>query len=257
MTISRRQFLRMSGFTLGGLVVYSSLPLALWLRNAAATTIEKAPASGYQAEDYQWAMVIDIAKCIGCRRCLAACKQENHVPLDLELNRTWLERYEITEDGSLPVEFISRTGLKPEPGEDTILKGFFVAKLCNQCANPPCVSVCPVNATFRTPDGVILVDKERCIGCKYCVVACPYGARYLHPESKVVDKCTFCYHRVTRGLPPACIQACPTGARAFGNLKNPDDPVRQRLLEEAFQVIKPSLGTKPRVYYKGLRDGVR
>jgi Fe-S-cluster-containing dehydrogenase component len=88
-------------------------------------------------------------------------------------------------------------------------------------------------------------------------VACPYGARYLHPETKVVDKCNFCYHRITRGLLPACVQACPTGARIFGNLENPDDPVRQRLVEEALQVLKPSLGTKPRVYYKGLRDGVR
>lgn len=256
MTVSRRQFLKMSGFTLGGLVVYSSLPVALWLRNTAAAGNDEPIPSGYQPELHLWAMVIDIVKCIGCRRCLNACKQENHVPSNLELNRTWLERYEITEDGSLRVEFISRMELQPEPGEDAILKGFFVAKLCNQCANPPCVSVCPVNATFRTPDGVILVDKGRCIGCKYCVVACPYGARYLHPETKVVDKCTFCYHRITQGMPPACVQTCPTNARTFGNLKNPDDPVRQRLIEEALQVIKPSLGTKPRVYYKGLRDGV-
>ncbi len=257
MTISRRQFLKMSGVTLGGLVVYSSLPVALWLRNASAATNKQAISSEYQPEAHQWAMVIDIAKCIGCRRCLDACQRENQVPPDLELNRTWLERYEITGDGGLQVEFISRTDLNPESGEDTALKGFFVPKLCNQCANPPCVSVCPVNATFRTLDGVILVDKDRCIGCKYCIVACPYGARYLHPETKVVDKCTFCYHRITQGLPPACVQACPTKARTSGNLKNPDDPVRQRLLEEALQVLKPSLGTKPRVYYQGLREGVR
>ena len=79
----------------------------------------------------------------------------------------------------------------------------------------------------------------------------------LHPETKVVDKCTFCYHRITPGMAPACVEACPTRARSFGDLKNPDDPVRQRLLDEALQVIKPSLGTRPRVFYKGLREGVR
>lgn len=257
MTVSRRQFLKVSGATLGGLVIYSSLPVALWLRGTPAAANAETSPSGYQPEAYQWAMVIDIAKCIGCRRCLNACKQENHVPSDLELNRTWLERYEITGNGELQVEFISRTELNSLPDEATALKGFYVAKLCNQCANPPCVSVCPVNATFKTADGVILVDRERCIGCKYCIVACPYGARYLHPETKVVDKCTFCYHRITQGLLPACVQACPTGARAFGNLEDPDDPVRQRLLDEALQVLKPSLGTRPRVYYKGLRDGVK
>lgn len=257
MTVPRRQFLKISGFALGGLVVYSTLPVALWLRSTAAAGNDEIVPAGYQPELHLWAMVVDIAKCIGCRRCLKACKEENHVPPALELNRTWLERYHITGDGSLEVEFINRTDLNSESGEETALKGFFVAKLCNQCSNPPCVSVCPVNATFRTADGVVLVDKDRCIGCKYCVVACPYGARYLHPETKVVDKCTFCYHRITQGMPPACVQACPTGARTFGNLKNPDDPVRQRLIEEALQVIKPSLGTKPRVYYRGLRDGVR
>ncbi len=202
-------------------------------------------------------MAIQIDKCIGCRRCLNACKQENGVPEDPELYRTWLEKYERVGTDKLNVEFISRTDLYSEPDEETAHKGFFVPKLCNQCANPPCVSICPVNATFKTPDGVILVDKDRCIGCKYCVVACPYGARYLHPETLVVDKCNFCYHRITQGMLPACVQACPTGARAFGDLKNPDDPVTQQVRYEAFQVIKPNLGTRPMVYYKGLRDGVR
>jgi len=202
-------------------------------------------------------MAIEIEKCIGCRRCLAACKTENNVPEDEGLNRTWLERYEVGGNGKLNVEFISNTELYEGEAFQNGEKGFFVPKLCNQCANPPCVSICPVNATFKTADGVILVDKDRCIGCKYCVVACPYGARYLHPEKLVVDKCTFCYHRITKGLKPACVQACPTGARMFGDLKNPDDPVGQRVLYEAYQVIKPTLGTSPMVYYKGLRDGVK
>ncbi len=254
---SRRQFIKISGFALGGLVVYSSLPAVLWLRNRTDTGNVNAATNGYEPETHQWAMIVEIEKCIGCRRCLNACKTENRVPEDPGLNRTWLERYERLEDGNLSVEFISETDLYSGSGDEHDHKGFFVPKLCNQCSNPPCVSICPVNATFKTSDGVILVDKDRCIGCKYCVVACPYGARYLHPETKVVDKCTFCYHRITQEMPPACVQACPTGARTFGDLRNPNDPVSQRVLNEAFQIIKPALGTGPMVYYKGLRDGVR
>ena len=257
MNVSRRQFLKISGATLGGLVIYGSLPTVLWLREGTAITGEPAVPTGYLPEMHMWAMVVDIEKCIGCRRCLNACKQENHVPSDPDLNRTWLERYDVDSDGSLRIEFVSRTDLGSEPAHGSPPKVFFVPKLCNQCANPPCVSVCPLSATFQTPDGVILVDKERCIGCKYCVVACPYGGRFLNPETKLVDKCTFCYHRITEGLLPACVQACPTGSRSFGNLKDVEDPVRQRLVEENLQVIKPSLGTKPRVHYRGLREGVR
>jgi Fe-S-cluster-containing dehydrogenase component len=256
-SVSRRRFLRMSALAVGGTAIYAALPTALWLRRDAHAADESAVPGGYQPEMHQWAMAIDIEKCIGCRRCLRACKEENHVPEDEGLNRTWLERYEMGPDGSLEAELITRTDLADDVGVGDGDRGFFVPKLCNQCSNPPCVSVCPVNATFTTPDGVILLDRDRCIGCKYCVVACPYGARFLHPETLVVDKCTFCYHRITRGLKTACVQACPTGARILGDLKDPEDPVRQRLLDEALQVVKPSLGTKPRVYYKGLREGVR
>ncbi len=256
MTVTRRRFLQVSGVTVGGLIVYGSLPAALWLRGDAQAGDDAVVPVGYRPEMHQWAMVIDIEKCIGCRRCLNACKRENDVPEDEGLNRTWLERYQLAADGSLEVTFISQTNLAATVVEGESDRGFFVPKLCNQCANPPCVSVCPVNATFAASDGVILMDNQRCIGCKYCAVACPYGARFLHPETEVVDKCTFCYHRITQGLPPACVGACPTRARSFGDLKDVDDPVRQRLVEEALQVIKPSLGTRPRVFYKGLREGV-
>jgi len=257
MSVTRRRFLQVSGATVGGLIVYGSLPATLWLRGDAQAADGPLVPTGYQPEMHQWAMIVDIEKCIGCRRCLNACKQENHVPEDEGMNRTWLERYQLAEDGSLKATFISHTGLAGDVGDNGSEHGFFVPKLCNQCANPPCVSVCPVNATFTAADGVILVDKDRCIGCKYCVVACPYGARFLHPETKVVDKCTFCYHRITQGMSPACVEACPTQARSFGDLKNPDDPVRRRLLDEALQVSRPSLGTRPRVFYKGLREGVK
>lgn len=257
MTVSRRRFLQLSGATVGGLLVYGSLPTALWLRGDVQAGNDQIVPVGYRPEMHQWVMVIDIEKCIGCRRCLNACKRENHVPEDEAMNRTWLEQYQIADDGSLKASMITKTSLVTTEDDIDADRGFFVPKLCNQCANPPCVSVCPVNATFMGDDGVILVDKTRCIGCKYCIVACPYSARFLHPETRVVDKCTFCYHRITRGMAPACVESCPTGARSFGDLKREDDPVRERLLAEALQVIKPSLGTRPRVFYKGLREGVR
>ena len=108
-----------------------------------------------------------------------------------------------------------------------MLRSFFVPKLCNQCDNPPCVQVCPVGATFKTEDGVVLVDEDYCIGCRYCIQACPYGARYLDPHTKTADKCTFCYHRITKGLLPACVEVCPTQARVFGELGPRSSPLHR------------------------------
>ena len=124
--------------------------------------------------------------------------------------------------------------------------------MCNHCQQPSCVQVCPVGATFRTPDGVVLVDKEYCIGCRYCVQACPYGARYLNPETRTADKCTWCYHRITKGLKPACVEACPVGARVFGDLNDPKSDINEFLAENRVQVLKPWTGNKPNCYYVGI-----
>ena len=131
-----------------------------------------------------------------------------------------------------------------------------------QCELSPCTTVCPVGATYRTADGVILVDETRCIGCGYCVVSCPYGARYIVPAGErtptgvagVADKCTFCYHRITRGQKPACVDVCPVGARKFGDLNDPNSDVNVALRQESSRVLRPQLGTKPRVFYLGLED---
>ncbi len=201
--------------------------------------------------------------CIGCGRCVVACKQENNVPWEPEYNRTWVERYIITEDEEIFVD-------SPNSGMDgftdehldvkyqdlNIRKSFFVPKLCNQCDNPPCVTVCPVGATYMTEDGVILVDQEHCIGCGYCIQSCPYGARFFLPDKRVVDKCTWCYHRIAQGLVPACVAACPRGARVFGDLEDPESPVRKILAEKRVDVLKPELGTEPKVYYIGFEKGV-
>jgi Fe-S-cluster-containing dehydrogenase component len=119
------------------------------------------------------------------------------------------------------------------------------------------VQVCPVGATFKSPDGVVLVDPDYCIGCRYCIQACPYGARFLHPVSRTAEKCTFCYHRITRGLSPACVEVCPTQARVFGEVKALASPLRRLMRMSHLQVLKPYLNTEPKVFYSELDQEVR
>jgi Fe-S-cluster-containing dehydrogenase component len=140
---------------------------------------------------------------------------------------------------------------------DDIAKAFFVPKLCNQCEKPPCVQVCPVGATYQRADGVVLVDRSWCIGCGYCIMACPYGVRFFHPVYRTAEKCTFCIHRLVKGMKTACVQACPFGARQVGNLKDPNDPVTKTVLTQRVAVLKDEYGTQPQVYYLGLDEHVR
>lgn len=209
--------------------------------------------NSYKPEDHDYAMAIDIDKCIGCGRCVDACKKENNVPQDAMHFRTWVERYVIPSEGETLVDS-PNGGMDgfPEIDEDIdILRTFFVPKLCNHCANPPCVQVCPVGATFVSPDGVVLVDEDYCVGCRYCIQACPYGARYLHPEKHVAEKCTLCYHRITKGLVPACVEVCPTKARIFGEVGKKASPLRRFLRFKDISVLKPWLNTEPKVFYGG------
>ena len=148
-------------------------------------------------------------------------------------------------------------GRHVEVKEEDISKAFFVPKLCNQCDNPPCVQVCPVGATYKTADGVVLVDRSWCIGCGYCIMGCPYGVRFFHPLLKVAEKCNFCYHRITKGMKTACVQSCPFGARQIGNLKDPNDPVTRTIMYGRVGVLKSEYGTKPQVYYLALDREVR
>ena len=213
----------------------------------------------------RWVFLVDIQKCVGCGFCVKACKIENEVPYDVGVTRTWVERYVVTKDGKTNIDtpMGGRDGYTTaeihgeEIDPETITKAFFVPKLCNQCKKPACVQVCPVGATYQTRDGVVLVDREWCIGCGYCIMACPFGVRFFHPIYKVAEKCTFCYHRITKGMKTACVQACPFGARQLGNLKDENDPVGKTIMTKRVGILKDEYGTKPQVYYIGLDERVR
>ena len=213
----------------------------------------------YNPDEHDYAMGVDIHKCIGCGLCAAACKNENKVPPEPEFFRTWVERYVINHEGEATVDS-PNGGIDgfPELKENgDVLRSFFVPKLCNHCENPPCVQVCPVGATFTSRDGVILVDESYCVGCRYCIQACPYGARYLHPTKHVADKCTFCYHRITKGMLPACVEVCPTQSRVFGEVGHRSSPLMRFLRFKDVNVLKAGLNTKPKVYYAGANGEVR
>lgn len=215
---------------------------------------------GYEPEEHYYGMGIDVSKCIGCGRCVEACKSENDVPRAPFFFRTWVERYVVRDDGEAVVDSPNGgiDGFPPvwgdSPRDATLLRTFFVPKLCNHCDNAPCVQVCPVGATFTTRDGVVLVDTDYCIGCRYCIQACPYGARFLHPETRTAEKCTFCYHRVVKGLLPACVEVCPTSARIFGEVRRRSTPLARFVRFSEVQTLKPHLNTEPKVYYANL-DG--
>ncbi|MBI2840999.1 MAG: 4Fe-4S dicluster domain-containing protein [Acidobacteria bacterium] len=254
MTIDRREFLLQTGKLL---ILTSSAAAAL--EYVLAGTPEEAP--GYTVADHYWAMMIDIEKCIGCGNCARACKEENGVSRQPYYFRTWVERYHVRpEEPELPDVDSPNGGIDGFPEKyrgDDGSKSFFVPKLCNHCAHSPCTQVCPVGATFESPDGVVLVDKKYCLGCRYCVQACPYGCRYIDPDKKVADKCTLCYHRIRKGLTTACCEVCPTGARQIGDLKDPNDPVHEFLRTHKTQVLKPHMATGSKLYYNGLDGSVR
>jgi len=216
--LSRRDMLTLGVITLGSLSFAQFLPTALESKEA------------QKNKKIRYGMVIDLKKCIGCNACVIACKQENNNPIGYY--RTWVKD---VERGSYPQ-----------------VKRGFIPLLCNHCESPICNRNCPVKATYQRPDGLVLIDYDRCIGCKYCMVSCPYNMRFPHPYRRTADKCTFCVHRVDRGLKPACVDACIGKARIFGNLLDPTSEASQLIARQPVHVLKPEQNTKPRVFFLNL-----
>ncbi|NQV23945.1 MAG: 4Fe-4S dicluster domain-containing protein [Rhodopirellula sp.] len=212
--------------------------------DASSTTLDSQPLFGF---------LVDTSRCIGSGKCLTACRTENDVPEGY--SRTWVERFIHFKDGTVQVDRVPETGYVASDqaaiDEDNIERAYFVPKLCNHCVDAPCNQVCPVHAAFKSPEGVELVDADRCIGCAYCVQACPYGARFINPDTGVADKCTWCYHRIMHEELPACVEACPVNARIFGRLDDPDSEISKRIASIPTSVLKPHLGTHPTLRYIG------
>jgi tetrathionate reductase subunit B len=225
---TRRGFLtRLATVSLGSAAVVPQI--------AQASLNEQPPRQGGDASK-RWAMVIDMTKCIGCQSCTISCTIENQSPVGQF--RTVVNQYEVKTDTNEGVAQM------------------MMPRLCNHCDEPPCVPVCPVQATYQHKDGIVVVDSDRCVGCGYCVQACPYDARFINEETNTADKCTFCTHRLDAGLLPACVESCVGGARMIGDIKDDKSLVSQLLAanKEDIKVIKPEMNTKPHVFYIGLDE---
>lgn len=249
---SRRRFLKTAASAFAGAVLVVMIP-----KRAGAIRFRIREKTVPDWMERYYAYVIDINKCIGCGNCVRACKRENGVLKPFF--RTWVERYRVTDTAHVHADSPNggHDGFPDDKVDGTVTKGFYVPKICNHCRNTPCTQVCPVNASYMSPEGVILIDKQQCIGCGYCVQACPYGSRYIDPRTHTADKCTWCYHRITKGLPPACVAVCPTEARKFGDLKEKDSEVKKLIDVERVEVLRPELNTVPFCFYIGLDRSVR
>lgn len=268
--LTRRDFLTLGATAVGSVLaaqVFTTGPLSPF-SVLKQQQIEGAsePSGGHGAAGKNhWGMVINLDKCIGCQYCLRACSATNDVREGMAWNIVTQEK--------------NSTG-----------RTFFFSRPCLHCQVAPCVEVCPVRATYIREDGLVVMDYERCIGCRYCEVACPYDARRFNWEARpneenpyvptwgipevdrrprgVVEKCTFCIQRIDRGLEkglvpgedmeatPACVNICPVGARVFGDLKNPESQISHVLEENSTIRLREELGTEPSVYYIPPKEGL-
>jgi tetrathionate reductase subunit B len=241
---SRREFFKIGAIAAGAVVVATEAPLAV------GETKSKRP---------RWGLLIDLDRCIGCKACAVACKTEDEVPLG-----------------------VFRASVKElDEGTYPNVKRSFVPWLCNHCNKPACLENCPVDeveaefvwpdgtvekymkrATYKRPDGVVLIDQDRCVGCGSCVEDCPYGVRFLNPAKKTVsadavddhpaEKCDLCVHRFDDGLVPACVNTCQAGARVIGDLNDPNSEISKIIKSKPVEVLLPEAGTDPQCFYVSL-----
>jgi len=181
-----------------------------------------------------YGFVIDLKKCIGCHACTIACKAEHDIPVGA--NRCWVKT---VEKGRFPDA-----------------QRLFLPVLCNQCADAPCMNICPTSALFRRHDGIVDLNGAACIGCKACMAACPYDQLFIDENTKTAEKCNFCANRIENKLEPACVSVCPTECRIFGDLDDPSTKVAQIVQREAFTVRKPEKGTGPKIFYLQADDSI-
>jgi dimethyl sulfoxide reductase iron-sulfur subunit len=249
---SRRDFVKVAGALAGAAMLTQFISIKTLASSVSSSSEES-------TEGHQWGMLIDLNLCIGCKYCTYACQAINNLGDDMLYN---VVTTETLQNG----------------------KEYFLSRPCMHCVEAPCVHVCPVKATYHRPDGIVIMDYDRCIGCRYCQVACPYDARVFNwhepiktsPKSPnfgmqevpnrprgVVEKCTFCAHRIDSGMKrglvpgvdnlatPACVVLCPTGARVFGDLADPESPISKALdqAKVAIRLREEELSTEPRVFY--------
>ena len=257
MKTSRRKFLTIAGLAITGLGAKQGLGLLIGEEPAAA-------APSLVAAPKRYAMIVDPAKCQkgnGCTDCIAACTKVHNIPdfgndTQHAIKWLWKDTYAGAFDDEAETNF-NTAGIVEDP----------ILVMCNHCDNPPCVRVCPTQATWkRADDGIVTWDMHRCIGCRFCIAACPYGSRSfnwtdprpyiteINPDfptrtKGVVEKCNFCLERLEQGLQPACVEACPSQALVFGDLEDPNSAVRQLLGTRYTVRRKTHLGTQPQVYY--------
>ncbi|MCC6129718.1 MAG: 4Fe-4S dicluster domain-containing protein [Acidobacteria bacterium] len=214
----------------------------------------------------EFAYALDISRCVGCRRCVYACVEENNQSRDPQIH--WIKVLSMEKEKG--VDF-AHAGAYYDPKEVPEDGHFYVPVACQQCRNAPCTKVCPTGATWTERDGIVVIDYDWCIGCRYCMAACPYGARHFNwttpglptaeinknthylgnrpRPSGVVEKCTFCIQRTRNGRYPACVEVCPAGARKFGNLLDPGSEIRYIIEHKRVLVLKEDLNTLPKFFY--------
>ena len=281
--VSRRQFASLAGAAAAGWIMTACGPRRLHemsqdtLRSR-VRDLEREYSARYKTAvtvadegplpNVLFAYALDISRCIGCRRCVYACVEENNESRDPQIQ--WIRVLQMDKERGVDFTHADpyyHPAKVPEEGH------FYVPTACQQCRNPPCTKVCPVGATWSEPDGIVVIDYDWCIGCRYCMAACPYGARHfnwgeptipeghLNPNTHVlgnrprrkgvVEKCTFCIQRTRakNGRYPACVEVCPVGARKFGNLLDPESEIRYIIENKRVLVLKEELNTVPKFFY--------